>query len=202
MTTTLRLIRHGTADDLPDEDAIKVLAARDVRAGADALVRRYREPLFHHASWILKDHEEAVDVTQEVFIRALREDRFFAPDFKMKAWLYRVTTNLCFNLVRDRRRRNVILETKVAPREEEPALQPDVVTRSERQERILAAMDHLSEAHREILMLRYYSDLSYAEISDTLGIKLGTVMSRLSRARDALVESLRVSGVELDDRGE
>ncbi len=201
MTTTLRLIRHEPAAEPADEESIKRLAARDLRAGADALVRRYREPLFHHARWILKDHEEAVDVTQEVFIRALREDRFFAPDFKMKAWLYRVTTNLCFNLVRDRRRRSVLLETRVA-REEEPTHQPDVVSQSERQERILQAMDQLTEAHREILMLRYYGDLSYAEISDTLGIKLGTVMSRLSRARDALVESLRVSGVELDDRGE
>lgn len=195
----LRLVESAAPS--PDDDAIKALAARSRHAAADALVRRYREPIFHHACWILKDYEEAVDVTQEVFIKAMREERFFEPDFKMKAWLYRVTSNLCFNLVRDRRRRNVILETQVAPRLDEPAHQPDVVSSSERQEQILGAMDRLSEAHREILMLRYYSDLSYAEISDTLGIKLGTVMSRLSRAKEALTESLAVSGVLLDDRG-
>jgi RNA polymerase sigma-70 factor (ECF subfamily) len=74
----------------------------------------------------------------------------------------------------------------------------DRVLDGEKQERILAAIDRLSEDHREILMLRYYSDLSYAEISDTLGIKLGTVMSRLSRARGQLVEALDALGVEVD----
>lgn len=198
---TLRLVRPDESAE-PDDADIKALAVRDRRAAASALVRRYREPLFHHAAWILKDWEEAVDVAQEVFIKAMREPRFFDPDFKMKAWLYRVTSNLCFNLVRDRRRRNVILETQVLPRLDEEAVQPDSVFHGERQERILAAMDALSEAHREILMLRYYSDLSYAEISDTLGIKLGTVMSRLSRAKEALLECLRAAGVDVSEAGE
>jgi RNA polymerase sigma-70 factor (ECF subfamily) len=188
--------------DLPDDEEIKRVAARDRRAAADWIVRKYREPIFQHAAWILKDWEEAIDVAQDVFIKAMREKRFFEPDFKMKAWLYRVTSNLCFNLVRDRRRRTAILEA--APRSEllprgqiDDPDQPDVVFAGEQQKKILGAIDRLSEAHREILLLRYYSDLSYAEISDTLGIKLGTVMSRLSRARGALVEVLDGQGVEM-----
>jgi len=196
---TLRLVQ--SPGFVPDDDEIKRIARTDRRSAADWLVRRYREPIFHHAARIVKDWEEAVDVTQEVFIKAMREPRFFADDFKMKAWLYRVTSNLCFNLVRDRRRRSAILET--VPRETADAgAQSEVVLRNERQERILAAMDRLSEDHREILMLRYYSDLSYAEISDTLGIKLGTVMSRLSRAKGTLVEYLGDAGVEESDRSE
>jgi RNA polymerase sigma-70 factor (ECF subfamily) len=62
-------------------------------------------------------------------------------------------------------------------------------------------MEQLTEPHREILMLRYYSDQSYAEISDSLGIKLGTVMSRLSRAKDALLECLRSAGVDVNESG-
>lgn len=201
---TLRLVHDrdtATTRALPDDDEIKRVARSDRRAAADLLVRRYRDALFHHAAWIVKDWEEAVDVAQEVFIKAMREPRFFEPDFKMKAWLYRVTSNLCFNLVRDRRRRSAILET--VPRDTaDGADQPEVVFQSERQERILAAMDRLSEDHREILMLRYYSDLSYAEISDALGIKLGTVMSRLSRAKGTLVEYLGDAGVEESDRSE
>lgn len=180
---------------LPDDERIKQLARHDRRAAADQVVRRYREPIFHHAAWILKDWEEAIDVTQEVFIKAMREPRFFDEDFKMKAWLYRVTSNLCFNLVRDRRRRAAILETVPQPRSDD-AEQADVVFSGQQQEKILAAMDRLSENHRHILMLRYYSDLSYAEISDALGIKLGTVMSRLSRAKTQLVEVLDDLGVE------
>jgi RNA polymerase sigma-70 factor, ECF subfamily len=190
---TLRLVQGPGA--LPTDDEIKRIARDDRRAAADWLIRRYREPLFHHAAWIVKDWEEAVDVAQEVFIKAMREPRFFEDDFKMKAWLYRVTSNLCFNLVRDRRRRHAILET--VPRDTaDSGGQSDAVFHSERQERILSAMDRLSEDHREILMLRYYSDLSYAEISDALGIKLGTVMSRLSRAKGTLVEYLGDAGVD------
>lgn len=193
----LRLVNEPAAATAtaPEDDEIKRVAARDRRAAAELLVRRYRQPIFHHAAWILKDWEEAIDVAQDVFIKAMREPRFFDVDFKMKAWLYRVTSNLCFNLVRDRRRRSAILDSVPRARADE-ADQPDVVFAGERQQQILAAIDLLTEDHREILMLRYYSDLSYAEISDTLGIKLGTVMSRLSRARGALVEVLDRSGVE------
>ncbi|MEQ1566056.1 MAG: RNA polymerase sigma factor [Myxococcota bacterium] len=191
------LVRLVPNDSELDEQRIKRVAATDPRGAADLVVRKYREPIFHHAAWILKDWEEAIDVAQDVFIKAMREPRFYEPDFKMKAWLYRVTTNLCFNLVRDRRRRTAILET--VPRPSDDGNDPiDSVFQGEQQERILAAIDQLSEDHREILMLRYYSDLSYAEISDTLGIKLGTVMSRLSRARGQLVEVLDGLGVETD----
>jgi RNA polymerase sigma-70 factor (ECF subfamily) len=181
--------------DVPDDERIKQIARSDRRAAADWVVRKYRDPIFQHAAWILKDWEEAIDVAQDVFIRAMREPRFFDEEFKMKAWLYRVTSNLCFNLVRDRRRRNAILESVPRPLGDEPH-QTDFVFAGQQQQQILAAMDRLTEDHREILMLRYYSDLSYAEISDTLGIKLGTVMSRLSRARGQLVEVLDELGVE------
>ena len=60
---------------LPDDDTIKVVAQTDRRAAADLVIRKYRDPLFHHAAWILKDWQEAIDVTQEVFIKAMREDR-------------------------------------------------------------------------------------------------------------------------------
>jgi len=180
---------------LPDDDEIKALAEVDRRRAADALVRRYRDGLFHHAAWILKDWQEAIDVTQEVFIKAMREPRFFTPEFKMKAWLYRVTSNMCFNMVRDRKRRAAILDS-VPQKSADEARQTDVVFAGQQQERILAAMDQLTENHRKILMLRYYSDLSYAEISDALGIKLGTVMSRLSRAKMHLQEALDAQGLD------
>ncbi|MEO0602561.1 MAG: RNA polymerase sigma factor [Myxococcota bacterium] len=183
------LLELPKSSALPDDSEIKALADVDRRRAADALVRRYRDGLFHHAAWILKDWQEAIDVTQEVFIKAMREPRFFTPEFKMKAWLYRVTSNMCFNMVRDRKRRAAILET-VPQKSSDEAKQADVVFAGQQQERIFQAMDRLTENHRKILMLRYYSDLSYAEISDALGIKLGTVMSRLSRAKMHLQEAL------------
>lgn len=153
------------------------------------LFAEYHERLCAHAQSILKDPAEARDVVQEVFIRAMREKRLFDADFKTGAWLYRVTRNLCFNISRDRRRRGGILAA--APREDSVAGgQTEAVVASERQDSLAAAMDRLSPDHREILRLRYYEDLSYVEIAARLDIKLGTVMSRLSRARDRMEDAL------------
>lgn len=188
---SLRLVQN---DPPQDDEEIKVLARVDREAAQDLIIRKYRDPIFHHAACILKDYEEAIDVAQEVFIKAMRERRFFDEDFKMKAWLYRVTSNLCFNMVRDRKRRAAILEGMDRPDSTDPR-QVDVVFRTQQQQSILEALDQLTDNHRKILMLRYYSDLSYAEIADTLDIKLGTVMSRLSRAKRQLMEVLDDSSV-------
>jgi RNA polymerase sigma-70 factor (ECF subfamily) len=173
------------------EEEIKELSASNRRLAMDMAVRKYRDRLYWHAMGILKDSEEAHDYVQEVFIRAIREPRFFDAEFRMKAWLFRVTTNLCFNNVRDRRRRAAILENNPMT---EAVLgdQLDRVLGGQRKADILMAIDKMTEDHREILLLRYYSDLSYAEIAEVLDIKLGTVMSRLSRARSRLLEAMGI----------
>lgn len=188
MTPNLKLV--GTKPDAWSEEDIKALAADNPKAAMDIVVQKFRERLFYHALYIVKDWEEAYDAVQEVFIRAIRERRFFNEDFRIKAWLYRVTSNLCFNIVRNRKRRGAILES--VPREESAA--PDQIEQvfaGERQAEMLKAIDQMTDDHREILLLRYYNDLSYAEISETLDIKLGTVMSRLSRARGRLLEVMQ-----------
>ena len=181
--------------NIEDED-IKQIAQMDPKRGLDLIVRKYRDKIFRHALYVVKDYQEAVDVTQEVFIKAMREKRFFDDDFKMKAWLFRVTSNLCFNIVRDRKRRGGILERMVKVTSIE-ADQIRSISNNETQQSVLGQLDKLNERHREILYLRYYSDLSYAEIAETLDIQLGTVMSRLSRAKGRLMEVMGKTRVEL-----
>lgn len=185
----MQALRLVAVEAPTDEDAIKALARTDREAAAEAVIRRFREPLSRHAASIVREPQEALDVAHEVLVRALREPRFFDPPFRMKAWLYRVTTNLCFNRVRDRRRRREILAAEPLPTAAE-ADQGARVEATARQVRIRKALGELSENHREILVLRYWGDLSYAEIGHALGIELGTVMSRLSRARTRLQQSL------------
>jgi RNA polymerase sigma-70 factor, ECF subfamily len=187
-TPSLRLVTVSKPSSWSEED-IKRVAASDEKAGLDMTIRKYRDRLFYHALGIVKDWEEAYDVVQEVFIRAMREVRFFNEDFRMKAWLFRVTSNLCFNLVRDRKRRGAILEAMVKP-ECARADQLDSVFKGERRGEVLSSIDKMTRDHKEILILRYYDDLSYAEIASVLDIKLGTVMSRLSRARSRLLAEM------------
>jgi RNA polymerase sigma-70 factor (ECF subfamily) len=172
-----------------EDDEIKVLAARDRQAAMREVVRRHRPRLLRHASSILKDPDLASDVCQEVFIKAMHEPRFFDPEFRMGAWLYRVANNLCLNMVRDRRRRGDILAGMPTPKSAAPE-QMEAVLSEQRQDHLSAAMQNLSDHHRRILHERFYKDLSYQEIAEVLDIKLGTVMSRLSRAKNALLEVL------------
>jgi len=186
MAVGLRLISPEQASAW-SETEIKDLARHNPQSAMELIIRKWRQSLFYHAAYIVKDGQEAYDIVQEVFIRAMREKRFFNPDFKMKAWLYRVTSNLCFNHVRNRKRRGAILDGMMQP-EPSRADQLDHVFAGERRSEVMEALDELTENHRQILILRYYDDLSYGEIANVLGIKLGTVMSRLSRARQRLLE--------------
>jgi RNA polymerase sigma-70 factor (ECF subfamily) len=186
MTARLRLVAPFKAAEWTDAQ-IKELAQNDLRAAMDMVIRKHRERLYYHALGIVKNSAEAYDLVQEVFIRAMREHRFFDEEFRQKAWLYRVTSNLCFNRVRDRKRRGAILDAMHKVDRAYPD-QVDRVFGDERKQQVLAAIDKMTENHKEILLLRYYDDLSYAEIAEVLDIKLGTVMSRLSRARGRLLE--------------
>lgn len=186
MATSLRVLTQKTPKSWSDED-IKALSRSEPKEAMGLIIGKYRDRLFYHALCIVKDGQEAYDVTQEVFIRAIRERRFFTEEFKMKAWLFRVTSNLCFNLVRDRKRRAAILEGQHQT-EASLADQVDKVFQGERKQEVLAGIDKMTEDHKRILLLRYYEDLSYAEIADVLEVKLGTVMSRLSRARGRLLD--------------
>jgi RNA polymerase sigma-70 factor (ECF subfamily) len=188
----LKLVPRQTATTI-SEDEIKVIAAQDRDRAFDLVVRKYRDRIYYHALYITKDSQEAFDVAQDVFVRGYHEHRLFEDGFRIKAWLFRVCTNRCYNIVRDKHRRGGILDrlgkqTEVLRRQHKAI--DDVLAR-ELSEGMAKALDQLSLDHRTILTLRYFNDLSYQEIADTLQVKLGTVMSRLSRAKVRLHEILK-----------
>lgn len=187
----LSLVNEVQPQTVGDEE-LKALSAVNSRRAYDLLVRKYREKIFYHAYYILKDSQEAFDVTQEVFIRSYQEAKLFAEDFRIKPWLFRVCTNLCYNIIRDKKRRGGILETvgHERRRSADVLLAVDAVLDREMSRQMARSLQRLPLAHRNILLLRYWDDLSYAEIAEVLGVKMGTVMSRLSRAKTALTEVL------------
>lgn len=180
---------QDTCAHSPDELHAKDLARTDRERALALVVQLHRPRLLRHATSILKDRDLAHDIVQDVFIKAMHEPRFFDPDFRMGAWLYRVTNNLCLNTVRDHRRRGDIL-AGLAVRPVTDPRQDDEVLARQRRDHLASAMERLSENHRRILQERFYRDLSYTEIAEVLDIQLGTVMSRLSRARATLLKLL------------
>lgn len=175
-----------------EDDEIKAIAVDNHRRAFELVVQKYRERLFQHGLYMLKDSQEAFDATQETLVRAYLEPDFFSPDFKMKSWLFRVLTNLCYNLTRDKRRRGGILKLMSRPVRKESMEALDEMLRREEEGSVVKALDRVPVKYRTILLLKYYNDMSYLEIADVLGCKLGTVMSRLSRAREKLLDAMKL----------
>lgn len=163
----------------------------------ESLAREAVRPAFLFALQLLGDGEDARDVAQEAVMRLLRTlDRFDAAR-PMRPWLFRIVRNVAIDLQRSRRVRPTQSLTEIAEKRPDRLVDGspgpfDHAERRELQERIWAALDTLPSEHREILVLRDYQDLSYAEIAMTLEIPLGTVMSRLHRARRQLRDHLAI----------
>lgn len=137
----------------------------------------------------LGDEQEAREATQEALLKAHRARRRYDPARPFYPWLRVIVRNTCFDrLARRKHRERSGLRDEWVAAEGVSALER--LTRAEAVDDVRAAMATLSEAHREILVLRHFEDLAYAEIGEVLGIAQGTVMSRLYRARKALVVAL------------
>ena len=147
-------------------------------------------PRVHRAALgLLGDEQEAREVAQEALLRAwAARDRFDARR-PLYPWLYVIVRNACRDARAARRRRpRVALDSERLPESRGGPL--GAVRAAETRERIARAMEALRPEEREIIGLRHFQDLSYAEIAEILGIPRGTVMSRLYRARRALLRSM------------
>lgn len=178
---------------IDEKKYIKKAAAGDA-AAFEYLVLQYQPQIYRLAFRMTNHPEDAADLTQEVFLKAWNHlDKF---EFKsaFSTWLYRLASNLCIDALRSsRRRQNLPLTFEDEEGEEQrievadPAPLPeDRIIASEDQQRLSAAMEALEPEHRQILTLRVVNDMSYADIAEILGVKEGTVKSRLARAREKL----------------
>ena len=178
-----------------DEQLLRCFAAGD-RPALEELFRRYRLPAYRVAYRLLGNEADALDAVQDGFVKALTHLRSFQGRSSFKTWLLRVVSNASLDLGRQRGRRDV-LRLDLAEHNDNPdksLTTPDVTTlgleRSDLRARIDAALARLSEAHRQTFVLHADAELSYREVADTLGISIGTVMSRLYYARLKLREYL------------
>lgn len=183
------------SDDL---ELVKRCQAGD-RTGFDELVRKHHALAYNLAYRMLGDHDRAADATQSAMLRAYRALPRFRHDASFSTWLYRIVTNVCLDQIRRQERgaRSLTLvgedadatldEMDVPDNSGDPAASAE---QQERQELVQAALLRLAPDHRAVLVMYDLSGLSYEEIAQALEIPLGTVKSRLNRARHALKEEL------------
>ena len=154
------------------------------------------DSLFNFACWLAQDRSEAEDLVQETYAKALAGFSSFEPGTNFRAWIFRILRNAFLNS------RTGLAATRTVALEDELETEATTVRASEEtpesififhanEQAIREAIEHLPVPFREVLLLADIEEMSYREISDTLGIPAGTVMSRLARARRILRENLR-----------
>ena len=156
----------------------------------EEIVKRYQRRVYGTAMRILRRHDLADDVVQDAFLRAYQALARFDRQRPFGPWICRIAANLAVNHVRAPQAREEALPESLAdtPAPDEGPL--GGVLETEGRAALDTAMQRLSPEQRAVFVLRVYEELSYQEIADTLGISPGTVMSRLSRARERLREAL------------
>ena len=188
-------------DELTDKDLIERVRAGDGTAFR-GLVERYQERVYTLVYGMVRNVEDAKDLTQEAFVKAYRKLDSFRLDSSFYTWLYRIAMNGAIDHIRRQSRRQESEYDDARAPAEDGAFEADHLRRNpgrdlERKQlydRIMDAMQQLSAEHRQIVLLREIEGLSYREIAESLDLAEGTVMSRLFYARKQLQQALRSDG--------
>ena len=187
-----KVVSAKVKDQRADEDLMLALKRGDDSAFAE-LMRRHRGPIVNYVGRLIGDRDRAEDLAQEVFLRVYRHAGTYRVTARFTTWLYTIASNLGKNELRNRsRRKNVSVED--TPRElgqedyhlgtREDFLGPDrIADLNDRQAKVREAIDSLPEHFRMMLVLRDLEGFAYEEIASMLELPLGTVKSRINRAR-------------------
>jgi RNA polymerase sigma-70 factor (ECF subfamily) len=154
------------------------------------LVERYQNPVFRVILKIVADSEDARELTQDVFVKAYESLLQYKPEYKFFSWIYRIAINSALLFVK--RRQKLIKTQKMMQKTFQVADQKE--DNQHRDYLLNLSLQELSGNYQSVIILKYYADLSYADISETLGISEKKVKSRLFDARILLKEKLSESG--------
>ena len=177
--------------EIPDRHVVLQTRHGEVEAFGE-LVRRYQNAVFNVCYRMLGNRREAEDLAQESFIRAFQRLDTFDIERPFGPWMRRLAANLCLNHLQQRRPSNLPLDAETDLAAQAPWANPEAAReRTERAEALRAAILELPAHYRAVIELRHFQELSYAEISDVLGIPLSDVKSHLFRARKQLARRLK-----------
>jgi RNA polymerase sigma-70 factor (ECF subfamily) len=188
MTLSSDLVVASMPEAPLDDRALVQRAQRGNRAASEELARRFRQPAYLLALQLLGNPDDALDVAQDSMLSFFTTLDRFNDTRPVKPWLLTIVRNRARDLMRRRRVRKVVPLDSTGGQQDDSA-DPEADARQNQLRRaVWSTLARLPEAQREILILRDYQDLSYSEIAKVLSIPIGTVMSRLHRARKSMRE--------------
>ena len=171
----------------------------------EELVARHRDKIFARAYSMTRNEEDAIDLSQEAWVKAWQRLKQFQGQSSFATWITRITINLCLDHLRKQKRQRaesieVLDEESGGVERRMPVVMVNPTERLERGElrkRIDDALGQLSEAHRTVLVLHEFEEMEYKEIAKTMGCSIGTVMSRLFYARRKM--AVLLAGLKKED---
>lgn len=178
-----------------DDEELRLLErARDGdREAFGEIVSRYQKRVFRVARRMCRNDDDAWDITQEAFLRAMKAMGGFDTSYRFFTWIYRIVTNLAINMTEKRRRHGevqFIEEYDGGGRQVVEDVAQEHAQALQLARAVERAAQELSPPLRAVFVLRVDQQLSYSEIAETLDIAVGTVMSRLNRARKAVRDAV------------
>ena len=194
-----------------DRDAalVRAIQAGDM-AAFDQMVVKHKDKLFNMVYWFLGDYQEANDCSQEIFIKVFKSIKKFRSESSFSTWLYRIAINTCKNRLKSSayrwKKKTVPLENPESSKDGNISYKiqnnsPSPANELEKKERLMMiqkAINELPQEQNRVIVLRDIQGLSYQEISDITGLNLGTVKSRLARARLELRNKLNRTQIFAD----
>ena len=184
--------------DQPDLELVTAARRGDMEA-YEELVHRHRDKIYARAFSMVRNEEQALDLSQEAWIKAWQRLHQFHGDSSFATWITRITINLSLDFLRKAKRQRAesveaLEETSGGVERQLPVINPNPTARLERVElrsKIDQALTKLSEDHRTVLVLHEFEELAYKEIAERVGCSIGTVMSRLFYARRKMAAAMR-----------
>ena len=166
------------------------------------LMERYRDSIFHTMLKMVRNHEDAEDLTIEAFGKAFQKLPTYSPSFAFSTWLFKIATNNCIDFIRKQRMKITSIDE---PTNEDSdvnfgrllkanSLNPEEHYMMEQRSRVLRnMMDKLKGNYRQMIEMRYFDEMSYQEISEKMNLPIGTVKAQLFRAKELLMEIFKSS---------
>jgi RNA polymerase sigma-70 factor (ECF subfamily) len=199
--------RAGSSDR--DAALVRAIQAGDM-AAFDQLVVKHKDKLFNMVYWFLGDYQEANDCSQEIFIKVFKSIKKFRSESAFSTWLYRIAINTCKNRLKSSayrwKKKTVSFENPESSKDGNLYYKiqndsPSPANELEKKERLMMiqkAINALPQEQNRVIVLRDIQGLSYQEIVDVTGLNLGTVKSRLARARMELRNKLNRTRIFAD----
>ncbi len=181
-----------------DSRLIKAALQGDEKA-YETLLNKYRNLVFTIMLKMVRNPQEAEDLTQEAFIKAFNSLASFNDEFAFSTWLMKIATNNCIDFLRKRKLKTYSINEPIQYKDEQIEVEiPDAgptpekqLLQSERRQLIEEAIEELPERYRYVILLRHKEEKSYEEISEILNLPLGTVKAQIFRAREFLNKKLK-----------